>query len=69
MIEAIGILLMVQGVGGFINRVAQSGSKSWFVQLHVLPDSLHIAASVVLALTGLVLVVVSSGKRKSNSGK
>ncbi|TQJ01098.1 hypothetical protein [Amycolatopsis cihanbeyliensis] len=63
----LGILLIVQGVGGFINRVAQSGSTSWFVQLHLLPSTLHIPASVVMALLGIALVV-SSSRRKSGAG-
>lgn len=67
MIEAFGILLLVQGVGGFVNRLAD-GSRSWFVQLYVLPESLHIAASVVMAVLGGLLVLVASGKRKSRSG-
>ncbi|GAA1960498.1 hypothetical protein [Amycolatopsis minnesotensis] len=67
MIEAFGILLLVQGVGGFINRLGD-GSRSWFVQLYVLPESLHIAASVVMAVLGGLLVLAASGKRKSRSG-
>ncbi|WP_216205674.1 hypothetical protein [Amycolatopsis aidingensis] len=64
MIEVLGILLIVQGVGGFINRVAESGSRSWFVQLHLLPPVLHIPASVVMAVLGVALVILSSSRRR-----
>ncbi|MGC7097808.1 hypothetical protein ACPZ19_24325 [Amycolatopsis lurida] len=64
MIEVLGIILVVQGVGGFINRVAESSSESWFVQLHVLPDWLHIPASVVMALLGAALVLGDMARKK-----
>ncbi|WP_410610684.1 hypothetical protein [Amycolatopsis sp. lyj-109] len=61
MIELLGILLVVQGGGGLLNRLLGARSPSWFVQLHVLPPSLHVAASVVMVLGG---VVVLAGVRK-----
>ncbi|AXB43794.1 hypothetical protein [Amycolatopsis albispora] len=64
MIEVLGIILVVQGVGGFINRVAESSSMSWFVQLHVLPSWAHIPVSVVMALTGGALVLADMARRK-----
>jgi uncharacterized membrane protein HdeD (DUF308 family) len=48
MLETIGIVLIVQGVGGFINRLADSESKGWWLQLHVLPDGLHLPVSVAM---------------------
>lgn len=48
MIELVGIRLVVQGGGGLPNRLLGAHSPSWFVQLHVLPPSLHIAVSVAL---------------------
>ncbi|SFQ60972.1 Myxococcales GC_trans_RRR domain-containing protein [Amycolatopsis arida] len=66
MVEALGILLVIQGVGGFVNRVAESSSYSWFVQLHLLPASLHIPASVVMAVVGLLLAGVGA-RRRGNS--
>ena len=38
MLETIGIILIVQGVGGLINRLAESQSKGWWLQLHLLPE-------------------------------
>ncbi|PXY28473.1 hypothetical protein [Prauserella muralis] len=67
MVELLGILLTVQGVGGFVNRVAGGESKSWFVQLHVLPESLHIPASIVLALVGGVLAFAGGSRRRKDS--
>ncbi|SFB45542.1 Myxococcales GC_trans_RRR domain-containing protein [Amycolatopsis marina] len=64
MIEIAGILLLVQGVGGFVNRVAGSTSESWFVQLHTLPSAWHIPASVAMAALGAVLAWVGAERRK-----
>ncbi|MBK1788731.1 hypothetical protein [Prauserella cavernicola] len=66
MIELLGILLVVQGVGGLVNRIADSSTHSWFVQLHLLPEAAHIPASVALALVGLVLASIGSARRKKN---
>ncbi|MBE8522274.1 hypothetical protein ILP97_33120 [Amycolatopsis sp. H6(2020)] len=63
MIELLGILLVVQGGGGLLNRLLGAGSPSWFVQLHVLPPSLHVVASVVMVLTG-AMVLAGSRKRR-----
>ncbi|MFD9889170.1 hypothetical protein [Amycolatopsis sp. NPDC058986] len=68
MIELLGILLVVQGVGGLINRLADASSRSWFVQLHLLPPELHIAASVVMALAGAALLFAERGRKRRNSG-
>ena len=63
MIELLGILLVVQGGGGLLNRLLGARSPSWFVQLHVLPPSLHVVASVVMVLAG-VAVLAGTRKRK-----
>lgn len=63
-LETIGIVLIVQGVGGFINRLAESGSKGWWLQLHVLPDGLHIPASVAMAIVGVLLVLQSMARER-----
>jgi hypothetical protein len=63
MLETLGIVLIVQGVGGLINRLAESESKGWWLQLHVLPDGLQIPASIAMGIVGALLVVPSS-KRK-----
>jgi hypothetical protein len=54
--ELLGILLVVQGGGGLLNRLLGADSPSWFVQLHVLPSSLHVAASVVMVLVGAAVL-------------
>ncbi|RBM19642.1 hypothetical protein DI005_15020 [Prauserella sp. PE36] len=66
MIELLGILLVVQGVGGLVNRIAGSGSESWFVQLHLLPDVAHIPVSIAMGLAGAVLATLGSARRKKN---
>ena len=63
MIELLGILLVVQGGGGLLNRLLGARSPSWFVQLHVLPPSLHVVASVVMVLAG-VAVLTTTRKRR-----
>jgi hypothetical protein len=68
MLEALGIVLIVQGVGGLINRLAESTSKGWWLQLHVLPDALHVPGSVAMAVLGGLLVLRSAAverRRKS----
>ena len=66
MLETIGIVLIVQGVGGLINRLAESESKGWWLQLHVLPDGLHVPASVAMGIVGALLVLqAGTGRRKS----
>jgi hypothetical protein len=62
-IELIGILLVAQGGGGLINRLAGSANPSWFVQLHVLPASLHILASIVLLLAGAVVLFLERARK------
>lgn len=57
MLEIIGIVLLVQGIGGLINRLVGSDGYSWFVQLHVLPSSMHVAASIVMIVAGGLLVL------------
>jgi hypothetical protein len=64
MIEVLGILLVVQGVGGFINRIAESESESWFLQLHFLPPGLHLPVSVAMAVVGAVLVFSEMARQR-----
>ncbi|WP_328607976.1 hypothetical protein OG943_02250 [Amycolatopsis sp. NBC_00345] len=63
MIELAGILLVAQGGGGLINRLAGSANPGWFVQLHVLPTSLHIASSVVLLLAGTAVLFLERARK------
>jgi len=63
MIELLGILLVVQGGGGLLNRLLGAGSPSWFVQLHVLPPSLHVVASVVMVLAGAAVLAGTRRRR------
>jgi uncharacterized membrane protein YphA (DoxX/SURF4 family) len=68
MTELLGILLLVQGFGGLLNRLLGADSPSWFVQLHVLPPPLHIVASVLMALAGAA-VLLAGRARKGKKGK
>ncbi|MFI5586809.1 hypothetical protein ACIA5G_17325 [Amycolatopsis sp. NPDC051758] len=66
MTELLGILLVVQGGGGLLNRLLGANSPSWFVQLHLLPPSLHIVASVVMLLAGAA--VLFAGRARKSPG-
>ncbi|WP_326833777.1 hypothetical protein VSH64_02290 [Amycolatopsis rhabdoformis] len=64
MIELLGLLLVIQGAGGLINRLAGSSNPSWFVQLHVLPPPLHIAASAVLLAAGAGVLFAERARKR-----
>ncbi|RZS32457.1 hypothetical protein EV193_11291 [Herbihabitans rhizosphaerae] len=53
--EVVGIVLLVQGIGGAISKIVD-GSKSWFLTRHVLPEGLQIPASVIMVLIGVALL-------------
>lgn len=56
MIELLGIVLLVQGGGGLINRLLGSDDPSWFVQLHLLPPGMHVVASALMVAGGVGLL-------------
>ncbi|MEV6898156.1 hypothetical protein [Amycolatopsis sp. NPDC051372] len=64
MIELLGLLLVIQGAGGLINRLAGSTNPSWFVQLHLLPPQLHIAASAVLLAVGAAVLFAGQARKR-----
>lgn len=68
MLEIIGIVLLVQGIGGLVNRLGGSESYSWFVQLHVLPPSMHVAASIVMIVAGGLLVLRTMAAERRDRG-
>ncbi|RJQ85197.1 hypothetical protein [Amycolatopsis panacis] len=56
MIELAGLLLVAQGGGGLMNRLAGLADPSWFVQLHLLAPLWDVVASVALLLSGVALL-------------
>lgn len=67
MLEVVGILLIVQGVGGFINNWV-GGSPSWFLVNHLpMLDGFEMPASVVLAVVGVVLAGMGERVRKGRA--
>ncbi|MYW94894.1 hypothetical protein G3I59_36095 [Amycolatopsis rubida] len=64
MIELIGVLLVVQGAGGLINRIAGSRHPSWFLQLQVLPPQLHVIASIVLLGAGVAVLFANRARNR-----
>lgn len=66
MLEALGIIMIVQGVGGTINNVV-GGEPSWFLVNH-LPflHGLQIPASVALAVLGGVVAFAGERARRAD---
>jgi hypothetical protein len=62
-IELAGLLLVILGAGGLINRLAGASDPGWFVQLRVLPPQLHIGASVVLLVVGAGLLFLQQARK------
>ncbi|MGI5126135.1 hypothetical protein ACQEVB_04900 [Pseudonocardia sp. CA-107938] len=65
MLEILGIVMVVQGVGGAINNIV-GGKPSWFLVNH-LPflHGLELPASIVLAVVGGALTIVGERARKA----
>jgi hypothetical protein len=62
-IESVGIILCVQGVGGRLSALRDSG-RGWFLVRYVLPDGAQVPVAVVIALVGAVILLANSrGKR------
>ncbi|MFC3448943.1 hypothetical protein [Amycolatopsis speibonae] len=64
MIELLGILLVVQGGGGLINRLLGSTEPSWFVQLHLLPPGMHVVASALMVAAGVGLLFAERARKQ-----
>lgn len=68
MIELLGILLLVQGGGGLINRLLGSTNPSWFVQLHLLPAGMHIVASALMVAAGVAVLFAERARKQRGRG-
>lgn len=68
MIELLGILLLVQGGGGLINRLLGSSDPSWFVQLHLLPPGMHIVTSALMVAAGVAVLIAERARKQRRSG-
>ncbi|MFD5245328.1 hypothetical protein ACFWIW_12325 [Amycolatopsis sp. NPDC058340] len=64
MIELLGILLLVQGGGGLINRLLGSTNPSWFVQLHLLPPGMHVVASALMVAAGVGVLFAERARKQ-----
>ncbi|MER7860802.1 hypothetical protein ABTX61_16990 [Amycolatopsis japonica] len=67
MIELLGILLLVQGGGGLINRLLGSTNPSWFVQLHLLPPGMHVVASALMVAAGVGVLFAERARKQRRS--
>ena len=68
MIEFLGILLLVLGAGGLINRLLGSSDPSWYVQLHLLPPGMHIVVSALMVAGGVGLLVAERSRKMRRRG-
>jgi hypothetical protein len=66
-IDLIGILLVVEGAGGLINRLTGGGSPAWFLQLRLVPAEFGGTASVVVLLVGAVVLLSGATRRNRRS--
>ncbi|AGM05165.1 hypothetical protein AB0E55_23585 [Amycolatopsis keratiniphila] len=64
MIELLGIILLVQGGGGLINRLLGSTNPSWFVQLHLLPPGMHVVASALMVAAGVGVLFAERARKQ-----
>ncbi|MFC3455477.1 hypothetical protein [Amycolatopsis speibonae] len=56
MIELIGILFVVQGIGGLINNLQTDSGKSWFLVNHIEAlNGFEIPISIVLIVVGGIM--------------
>ena len=62
-IETIGIVLCIQGVGGALSSILDGG-RSWFLVRHVLPEGAQVPVGIVIALLGAVILLANSRKRQ-----
>ncbi|ANN16653.1 hypothetical protein SD37_13945 [Amycolatopsis orientalis] len=68
MIEVVGILLLVQGAGGLINRLMGGSGPSWFVQLHLLPPGTHLVASALMVAAGVAVLFAERARKQRRDG-
>lgn len=62
-IETIGIVLCIQGVGGAVSSVLDGG-RSWFLLRYVVPDGAQVPVGIVLALLGAVILLANARKKQ-----
>ncbi|MCG5212246.1 hypothetical protein [Streptosporangium sp. KLBMP 9127] len=65
-LDLMGVLCIVQAVGGALNNLLGSGSRSWFVVNYIgFLDGYEVFASIVLGVLGIVMCAAARtvGKR------
>ena len=62
-IETIGIVLCIQGVGGAVSSILDGG-RSWFLLRYVVPDGAQVPVGIVLALIGAVILLANARKKQ-----
>jgi hypothetical protein len=62
-IETIGIVLCVQGVGGALSALRDTG-RGWFLVRYVLPDGAQVPVGIAVALLGAVILLANSRRKR-----
>lgn len=62
-IETIGVVLCIQGVGGAVSSVLDGG-RSWFLLRYVVPDGAQLPVGIVLAVIGAVILLANSRRKQ-----
>ncbi|MFL6121709.1 hypothetical protein [Actinophytocola sp.] len=62
-IETIGIILCVRGVGGGLSAL-RDGGRGWFLVRYVLRDGAQVPVAVVVALVGVVILLADVRKKQ-----
>jgi hypothetical protein len=62
-IETIGIILCVQGVGGALSALRDTG-RGWFLVRYVLPEGAQVPVAVLIALVGAVILLANPRRRR-----
>jgi hypothetical protein len=62
-IETVGIILCVQGVGGALSALRDTG-RGWFLVRYVLPADAQVPVAVAVALAGAVILLANSRRRR-----
>jgi hypothetical protein len=62
-IETIGIVLCIQGVGGAVNSILDGG-RSWFLLRYVVPEGAQVPVGIVLAALGAVILLANARNKQ-----
>jgi hypothetical protein len=62
--ETIGIVLCVQGVGGALSALRDSG-RGWFLVRYVVADGAQVPVGIAVAAVGAVILLANARKKRN----